>query len=265
MKRMKKAISLVLLYAFSLDGVLAHVKGAARQEEPVAARQLPLGPPAAIVDQEPALANVSDAAGAARGLAAFDLTTWTQRGDADAGLWDVADEGRRVTQKLAAGPTFLIGPAMPRDFILRARVKANGNVEPGSAVGLVLGYRISQSRGTTQSTFILLDWAAQSSEVLALSKLQGGDIGGARDLTKWRRSVLGTGRVGWTTGAEHALEVRYTRGGIAASVDGRPVLDVKGSFPKGAIGLYTSSLAAVTFRDVVDLSLTPEREGLRPC
>ena len=278
MKSIKQRVSVLLLYVFSLDSTaLAAVRPLALVPQPTAVATAPAAWAASEGDPTPAEAAASthEVAGSPASVQAsvvppatvvppelLDLRAWTVEGDPLATGWEVAKDGLSV-ERQGSATSFLASPLPYVNATLRARVKVGPGATSATRIGFVLGHRHPlRANGDEPGRLdlVLLDWHPRSGRPDSVGGIglysvnsrgaEAGDVLRGHSAGTVALSSKDEDGLGWVTGREHEVEVRYRRSRVVVLVDGAKVLDHEGRFEDGRLGLYASGPGTVVFRDV---------------
>lgn len=198
---------------------------------------------------------------------AVPLDDWTVEGPPSGGDWQLAEDGRSVTQLINGQPTFFVSALDYRDVTLSGTIRNDGG--DNDNMGLVFGYNGPVSaRGDdpNQFDFLLFDWTngaqPDAGPGFTLSRVDGFVDQFGPFLTQEstpEHQVLATdygpGRLA-TRSHDHRFEVSYGTDRLRIAIDDRKVFDLTPAdaglteFPEGRFGFYNFSQDDVTYADV---------------
>lgn len=178
-----------------------------------------------------------------------DLSNWTSHGE---GQWEVANDGKSVTQLVNDGSTFFLSDLEFIDKKFEGQLKVNTGFDD-DFIGFVFGY-------TGSDDYLLFDWKQadqQFGDVIIesgfrLAKITGTDV----NFTLFTGSdieVLGNkteGNNGWQDFTLNDFALDYSTSAINISINGTSIFDVAGDFNKGKFGFYNRSQSDVIYSSI---------------
>lgn len=201
---------------------------------------------------------------------------WTVEGAADAGDWQVSDDGMTVRQQTNGAPTFFVSPDDLTVDTFTGSITVDANAGDGDYFGVVLGYTNPLGDESVQcdtedcrQDYVLFDWKHDDQDVakagMSLVRINrdddvrttnGGDCFWPHtDSPETGCDVLATDYApekGWQFGVTYDLRFTYTASRIKVERIEDPnapitIFDVTGTFPAGRVGFYNYSQAGVTY------------------
>jgi hypothetical protein len=212
-------------------------------------------------DQDPALAKNPTASVVQAPTADFgqprgqDLKAWKPQGvDRSNPDWMLSADGKAVVQTNDFGFNrhppllFFVSPDEHDDATLKCLIRREADPDPilGGEIGLVFGYKsplAEKGDKDDADEFLLFQWASPG---FSLFRVKGDK----------QESLAPLVKDDWKTGQDYAFEVRYEKDRIRIGRDGKPLFDVKGTFPAGRFGFYNVRLANTRYSGatIVDFS-----------
>lgn len=200
-----------------------------------------------------------------------NYNTWSQKGFVDFGDWQVAADGKSVTQNINSEPTFYVDN---QDHI-NVRFSGEMSVTPfdDDWIGMVFGFEspeglVSSYPFQMKTTvfawkqshqiwngqewfegFSLFQVDKQINNATELSNLFRNHTGNANEINVLATNYnsVGSTGLGWKDNTNHVIEVDYLSSKIIIRIDGEEVINVDGCFDAGKIGFYNDSQGGVTY------------------
>jgi hypothetical protein len=201
----------------------------------------------------------------------IDLRTWSQRGPAANGNWNVAADGSSVLQTVNGNPTFFVSPDSHINTTLRGQMRVE-TTSDDDFIGFVLGFKSPVANGNDMD-FLLFDWkrAAQSSGGLmaqqgfALSQVKGTitnyvpGFWGHSDSPEFDvlATNYGAGK-GWAANITYDFTILYQDNRVRIDLAGgafgagQTIFDIAGNFQDGSFGFYNYSQAQVRYSGLTE-------------